>query len=116
MTTPRSNLVDPDTPLYYHLVSRCVRRAWLCGRDAKSGKDYSHRKKWLIERMLHLAQCFAVEIDAFAIMSNHFHLVVFFDPTANSKWSDEEVAYRWVEAFPPTHNGEVLEHLKPVCR
>jgi putative transposase len=80
MATPRSKLVDPSTPLHYHVVSRCVRRVWLCGKDPQSGKDYSHRKKWLVDRMFHLAKYFAVEVDAFAIMSNHFHLVFYYDP------------------------------------
>jgi REP element-mobilizing transposase RayT len=116
MTTPRSKLVDQTAPLHYHLVSRCVRRAWLCGKEPKSRKDYSHRKNWLQDRMFHLAHFFAVEIDAFAILSNHFHLVLFFDPKACHRWSNEEVAHRWVEAFPPTLNGEVLEELKPLQR
>jgi REP element-mobilizing transposase RayT len=66
--------------------------------------------------MFHLARYFAVEINAFAVMSNHFHLVIYFDPTACQRWPDEEVAMRWVEAFPPTENGEVVEELKPLCR
>lgn len=66
--------------------------------------------------MYHLAQYFAVEIDAFAILANHFHIVLFFDPAACHQWSDEEVAFRWVEAFPPMENGEVLEELKPMRR
>ncbi len=48
-----------------------------------------------------MARYFAVEVDAYAIMSNHFHLVLYFDPLAGESWSDEEVAYRWAEAFPP---------------
>jgi len=100
MATPRSQLIDPEFALHYHLVSRCVRRSWLCGRDRKTGKDYNHRKSWLRERLLHLARYFAIEIDAFAIMDNHFHLVVYYDPKDCVRWSDSEVAYRWCEAFP----------------
>jgi REP element-mobilizing transposase RayT len=100
MATPRSQLIDPELALHYHLVSRCVRRSWLCGRDRNTGKNYNHRKAWLEERLLHLAQYFAIEIDAFAIMDNHFHLVIFFDPKECLRWSDNEVAYRWCEAFP----------------
>ncbi|MDE0451129.1 MAG: transposase [Gammaproteobacteria bacterium] len=94
-------LVDDQHPCDYHLASRCVRGAWLCGRDKRSGKDYSHRRRWLTERLLMLARCFAVEIYAYAIMSNHFHIVVHYDPNACLAWSDDEVANRWIEAFPP---------------
>ncbi len=99
MATARSKLVDESLPLHYHLVSRCVRRSWLCGRDTYSGKQYDHRKTWLKARLFHLAKYFAVEVHAFTIMSNHFHLVVYYDPLACQQWSDEEVAYRWTEAF-----------------
>ena len=105
VATPRYKLVDPEHPCAYHLASRCVRRAWLCGLDKRTGRDYSHRKRWLIERLLLLARCFAVEIYAYAVMSNHFHIVVHYDPKAYLAWSDEEVARRWVEAFPPKAQG-----------
>jgi len=72
MATPRHQLIDPDYPMHYHIVSRCVRRSWLCGVDRLARKDYEHRKDWLEQRMWHLAQQFSVAIDAFAIMSNHF--------------------------------------------
>ena len=106
MATPRHKLVDPERPCAYHLASRCVRRAWLCGRDKRTGRDYSHRKRWLVERLLLLARCFAVEVYAYAVMSNHFHVVVYYDPKACVAWSDEEVARRWLEAFPPKTQGE----------
>lgn len=100
MATPRALLVDPDNALCYHLVSRCVRHAWLCGQDKRTRRDYSYRKSWLEQRLSHLGRCFAVDIYAQAIMSNHFHLVVYFDPLAASRWSNKEVAERWLEAFP----------------
>ena len=100
MTTARAQLVDPHTPLFYHLVSRCVRRSWLCGVDPLTGIDYSHRKRWFVERIKQLARCYAVEVYAHTIMSNHFHTVVYYDPLACLRWSDEEVVRRWVEAHP----------------
>lgn len=51
MTYPRKTLIClHDTP-YYHVVARCVRRAWLWGVDEYAGKDYSHRKTWILERL-----------------------------------------------------------------
>ena len=47
MTLPRKSLISlVDTP-YYHCVSRCVRRAFLCGLDLYSRKSYEHRRGWL---------------------------------------------------------------------
>ncbi|WP_442866193.1 hypothetical protein [Aeromonas sp. QDB30] len=45
MTIARSRQISlQDTP-YYHVVSRCVRRAFLCGEDAHSGQSYEHRRQ-----------------------------------------------------------------------
>ena len=52
-----------------HAISRCVRQAWLCGRDAGTGKDYEHRRGWVKERIQYLAGVFAVEVCAYAVMT-----------------------------------------------
>ena len=109
-------LVDDEQPCDYHVASRCVRRAWLCGHDKRTGKDYSHRRQWLIDRLLLLARCFAVEIYAYAVMSNHFHIVLHYDPNAYLAWSDEEVARRWTEAFPPKPRGADPDAAKAMAR
>ena len=116
MATPRHLLVDPVNECDYHLVSRCVRRAFLCGVDEHDGRDYSHRRTWLVERMRQLSPCFAVDIYSYTVLSNHFHLVLRHDPLAHRGWSDEEVAWRWFEAFPPSERGAVVEELKPERR
>ena len=44
MTRLRCELVClTDTP-WYHVVSRCVRRAYLFGQDAATGKSYERRR------------------------------------------------------------------------
>ena len=105
MATPRKHLIDPEVPMLYHLVSRCVQRAFLCGFDPVTRKDYSHRKQWLIERLNFLVRHFAVELYGYCIMSNHFHLAVFHDPKAHLRWTDEEVADRWLAVSPPRTSG-----------
>lgn len=52
MTIARSRQISlQDTP-YYHVVSRCVRRAFLCGEDAHSGHSYEHhRNEWVVDRL-----------------------------------------------------------------
>ncbi|WP_146151857.1 transposase [Ahniella affigens] len=95
MALPRDRTVPPNTNGYYHCISRCVRRAWLCGYDKVNDIDYGYRRKWVEERILLLAEAFAVSIYAYAVMSNHLHVVLKVDASAAKDWSDEEVARRW---------------------
>ena len=60
----------------YHCWSRCVRRSYLLGDDPYTGVDYNHRRGWLILRLQLLASAFGIDIGFFAILSNHFHLVL----------------------------------------
>jgi len=55
MAIPRKYLVDDSNPGFYHCISRCVRRAYLCGDDPISGHNCDHRNAWLKKRMLELA-------------------------------------------------------------
>jgi hypothetical protein len=94
MTRPRSQLVSLDTTPYYHCISRCVRRAFLMGRDER-GRSFDHRKAWLVARIKFLAEVFAVNIAAYAVMSNHYHLLLHIDKARADGWSDDEVCRRW---------------------
>ena len=95
----RKSLISlQDTP-YYHCIARCVRRAWLWGKDKYAGKDYSHRKQWVIDRLAQLSEVFAIEVCAYAVMSDHYHLVLYVDEKRNSSWSDDEVVERWSTLF-----------------
>ena len=100
MATARSLFVSDNTSGTYHCVSRCVRRAWLCGIDAYSGIDYSHRKILVEKRLQEVASCFSIGIYGYAVMSNHLHLVVHVDVPAAMSWPDTEVAERWCRLFP----------------
>ena len=99
MTIARSRQISlQDTP-YYHVVSRCVRRAFLCGQDAHSGHSYEHRRQWVVDRLGQLSRQFAIGVCAYAVMSNHYHLVLKVEFEAAARWSEREVAERWAALF-----------------
>jgi REP element-mobilizing transposase RayT len=97
---PRKQLVDPTEVGIFHCITRCVRRAFLCGVDPLTLKDFSHRRQWIQDRLEFMAGEFAVDLLGFAIMSNHAHVVLRIRPDVVRGWSDEEVARRWWNLFP----------------
>jgi REP element-mobilizing transposase RayT len=108
MTRPRSHIAPPGSAGTYHCVQRCVRRAFLCGVDRYSGCSFEHRKAWVEARIHLIAECFAVSIHAYAVMSNHLHLVLGIDPAQAAAWRDDQVAARWIRLFPPRVDS--IEH------
>ena len=99
MTQPRSTLVSLDDTPWYHVVSRCVRRAFLCGHDAHTGRSFEHRRGWIADRIKQLASVFAIDIAAYAVMSNHFHIVVRVDDTRVQDLGRDEILGRWTQLF-----------------
>ena len=100
MTYARAHLVDSENGGFFHCISRCVRRSWLCGRDAASGRSFEHRREWVEARLLELTSIFAIDLYGYAVMSNHYHCVVSVDPRRVRCWDDEEVARRWCGLCP----------------
>ena len=54
MTRPRSCLISLAETPWYHVVNRCVRRAFLCGQDAATGQCFEHRRGWIETRIREL--------------------------------------------------------------
>ena len=104
MTRARKEQVCLDETPYYHCICRCVRRAFLCGDDKFTGKNFDYRKPWLVDKIHLLSSIFTIDICAYAIMSNHYHLVLKVDKDKAESLSDLEVVYRWKQLF----NGHVL--------
>ncbi len=107
-----------------------MRRAFLCGLDDYTGRNYEHRREWIRERVQLLSELLAVDVFAYAVMSNHLQLVLRCRPDVVEQWSDHEVAERWCrlfcgqgarergEAFDPVKLAQLLndpEKLK-ICR
>ncbi|MCX2842379.1 transposase [Microbulbifer thermotolerans] len=99
MGLPRKSLISLEATPYYHCVSRCVRRAFLCGRDERSGRCFEHRRQWIEDRLLELAEVFALDICAYAVMSNHYHVVLHINAAQAKGWTLREVVDRWHQLF-----------------
>lgn len=93
---PRKELVDPSQIGVYHCTSRCVRRAFLCGFDEVTKRKFDHRKEWIVDRLQLLASITAIEVCDYAIMNNHYHVILRTRPDIARNWSDEDVARRWI--------------------
>ena len=95
MTRARKSIIDLEATPYYHVISRCVRRAYLCGEDEVSGKNFEYRRQWIEDRIKFLASVFAIDICAFAIMQNHYHIVLKVQTHQAKAWTELEVIERW---------------------
>jgi len=77
------------------------------------GKCFEHRKPIVEARIRQLGEIFAVSVYAYAVMSNHLHVVLQTLPEVVAVWSDDEIAARWMRLFPrqdvnPALQAEVL--------
>ncbi|WP_232060453.1 transposase [Vibrio ponticus] len=95
MTTARNQQIDVDVTPYYHCVSRCVRRSYLCGIDPLTEQSYEHRREWIKQKIYALSQVYCIDICAYAIMSNHYHLVVHINREKALSLSNLQVVERW---------------------
>lgn len=113
--TPRSEVFESAEVGVYHVYNRVVRRCFLCGVDPVSGKDFSYRKSMIVERLRSLAECFAIDIMSYAILANHFHLVLRNRPDLVQSWDDHEVARRWLMICPEKRepDGSPVPPTKP---
>ena len=96
MATARAQIAPPGQLGHYHCTIRCVQQMFLCGIDHTTGKNFDHRRQWIEDRIFELANVFAVSIHAYAVMSNHYHLVLTIDPDYVAEWDDLEIAQRGV--------------------
>ena len=96
----RKEIVCESEVEVFDAYTRCVRRAFLCGDDPLTGKNFDHRKQWVEQRLQELSAAMALDICGFAVMGNHLHVVVRTRPDLAAAWSDEQVARRWWQLFP----------------
>ena len=102
----RVEIFSPDEVAIVHVMNRVVRRCFLLGNDPVTGNNYDHRKVWIEEQLQRLAACFGIDLLCFAILSNHFHLILRSRPDVVATWDDTEVARRWLILCPVRKNDE----------
>ena len=99
MTRARSQQICcQDTP-YYHCISRVVRRAFLCGYDKTTQRDFEYRRQWVLDRLALIETVFCIDVCTYAIMSNHYHLVLYINKAEVNSLTDLEVIERWRKIY-----------------
>ena len=101
----RVEVSAPDEVAIVHVMNCVVRRYYLLGDDLVSGKNYDHCKVMIENQLQRLAGAFGVDLLGFAIMSNHFHLILRSRPDVVLTWDDTEVARRWLLICPVRKNS-----------
>jgi len=101
---PRKEQINLEITRNYHLMGRCVRRAFLCGKDGD--RSYEHRREWIESLLKNLVEVFAIQLYGYAIMSNHYHLVARVCDEEAANWSDREVVRRWRMLYRGNHLGK----------
>lgn len=96
----RSEIFRPEQQAIVHVMNRCVRKSFLMGRDKTSGKDYGHRRKRFERELRKAAAGFAIDMLSYAIMDNHFHLILRSRPDIVRIWTDLEIVKQWHKLWP----------------
>jgi len=104
MTRARNSLIDLTSTSYYHVINRCIKRSFLCGEDKYSGRNYEHRRQWIVDRIKFLSKVFSIEIAAYGVLSNHYHLILHVSKVKADCWTMDEVIERWYKLY----NGTLL--------
>lgn len=103
MPKARKHQISLEATPYYHCTSRCVRRAFLCGVDHYSGQSYEHRREWVEAQIKKVSHAFCIDVCAYAVMSNHLHLVLHINTLQAEQLSELDVCLRWHSLFKGTH-------------
>jgi hypothetical protein len=97
MPRPRHLQIALSQTPFYHLTYRCVRRSYLCG--VVDNVSFEHRRDWIVERLKLLSSMFAIDSASYAIMMNHYHILVRVGVAKAAAWSIAEIFERWSMLF-----------------
>ncbi|RVU37071.1 hypothetical protein EOE67_12230 [Rheinheimera riviphila] len=111
MPKPRyTQIALSETPLY-HLAYRCLRRSFLC--NGIDGFNFRHRREWIAERFRLLTTMFAIDVASYAVMMNHYHVLVRVHVEKAAMWSADEIFGHWSILFqvPDLKKPFLADHL-----
>jgi REP element-mobilizing transposase RayT len=97
MPKPRNKQIALSETPFYHLTYRCVRRSFLCGE--MDGVNFEHRREWIVERLRLLTSMFAIDVASYAIMMNHYHVLVRVNVEKAASWTASEIFEHWSYLF-----------------
>lgn len=94
---PRRAVINELVVGSYHISSRAVRRGFLLGSDTETEREFPHRKNLVLRRLESLVSIFAVECLDVAVLDSSFDLILRNRPDVAARWTDREVAERWLQ-------------------
>jgi len=100
MAIARSKLFRDGTDVTIHAFGKTIRGAFLTGLDKITGKDFSHRKEIMERRLRFLSKFFSIDVCGYAILSDHYHIIIRGRPDRSTQWSARQVALNWWWIFP----------------
>ena len=104
----RVEVFASDEVAIVHVLNRTVRRCFLLGNDPVSGKNFDHRKQWMESELQLLAMHMVIDLLCYAILSNHFHLVLRSRPDVVAACDNTEVARRWLMLCPKRRDAQKM--------
>ncbi len=89
---PRSEILRPGEQAIAHVMNRCVRKCFLMANGYR-------RREFELE-LEKAAGGFAIDLLSYAIMDNHFHLILRSRPDVVKEWTDLQVVKQWHKLCP----------------
>ena len=96
----RGSLINPNEVTIVHAVAKTARNLFLLGKDFATMTQNSHRKVWIVDILEFQSSLMAIDLLDFCVMDNHIHQVLRSRPDVVKKWSNREVARRWLTLCP----------------
>ncbi len=114
MSKPRRQQISLNDTSYYHCTSRCIRQIFLLDENndfnkklnskknnspenaaVNNNKQNNERRNWIVTQAKKLATIFSIDIAAYAIMHNHYHIILKVDVETVLAWSPLDVIEQW---------------------